>query len=157
RVESALWRERLKMGFRFSLSYSVALGVLAGLATLPFPGAITAQKPTITASTFDDDASWPLPESPLVDAGALYVHSRLMKVAISRSGVPVLRFVECRHYPPGHLKLVQTGLTSAGHSVLRFMPGDYCLFGSASAQPTTRMQLTRGLGTLQEVRADRAE
>jgi hypothetical protein len=71
-----------------------------------------------------------------------------MQVAISRSGAPVLRFVECRHYRREHVKLVQTGMTSAGVAVLRFMPGDYCRFGSAPPASAAGAQGTVGSGAL---------
>jgi hypothetical protein len=62
----------------------------------------------------------------------LYVHDKLMQVAKSNSGVAVLRFVECRHYPKEHMKLAQVGLTSAGNAVLRLIAGDRCLFAPKS-------------------------
>jgi hypothetical protein len=59
--------------------------------------------------------------------GALFVHKKLMEVRTTDSGVPVLRFVECRHYATEHKKLIQTGVTASGLPVLKFVPGDYCI------------------------------
>jgi hypothetical protein len=75
--------------------------------------------------------------------GALLVHSQLMQVRNSRDGVPVLRFVECRHYPKERNKLIQAGFTSSGAPVLRFVPGDYCIFTGTeiTARKTTTVDL----------------
>jgi hypothetical protein len=67
-----------------------------------------------------------------IDDGALLVHKKLLQVSVSDFGAPVLRFVECRHYPKEHPKLVQVGMTPAGAAILRFVPGDYCVLSSFS-------------------------
>jgi hypothetical protein len=143
----ALARDRclLRVRLRNRLSYFVALGLAAALAALPFSGAATGQKLKVPANSFDEAASWQLPDTrSSIGDGALYLHSKLMQVATSRSGAPVLRFVECRHYTREHLKLVQTSMTPAGSPVLRFVPGDYCQFGSVSTSLTTVARLSPG-------------
>ena len=65
--------------------------------------------------------------------GALYVHAKLMQIAVSSSGSPVLGFIECRHYPREHMKLAQVGVSAEGHAVLRLVPGDQCLLASNPA------------------------
>ena len=79
-----------------------------------------------------DEGQWrpPADESPTGD-GALFVHKKLMEVRTTDSGVPVLRFVECRHYTKEHHKLIQTGFTRSGQPILRFVPGDYCILAGA--------------------------
>jgi hypothetical protein len=131
-LEVAWGRGCFRVRFRNRLFCFIAVGFAAALAALAFSGAVTGQKMKAPASSIDDAADWPLSQAhSAVADGALYVHSKLMQVGISRSGAPVLRFVECRHYPKEHSKLVQTSMTAAGSAVLRFMPGDYCLFGPA--------------------------
>jgi len=72
-----------------------------------------------------------VPDDRAADNGdAIYVHYKLMPVAVAGTGTSVLRFVECRHYPEEHMKLAQVGLTSAGNAVLRMIAGDRCIFGS---------------------------
>lgn len=66
-----------------------------------------------------------------VNDGVLFVHTKLMEVRTTGSGVPVLRFVECRHYAKEHKKLIQTGVSDAGLPILRFVPGDYCILVGA--------------------------
>jgi hypothetical protein len=106
-------------------------GLSLALAALAAGAAVTGQSSTVSASSPKDGENRELaqPQSPGGD-GAIYLHTKVMKVGTSRSGVPVLRFVECRHYPRNHNKLVQTNVSAAGQAVLRFMPGDYCLFAS---------------------------
>lgn len=75
--------------------------------------------------------------------GALFVHKKLMEVRTMDSGVPVLRFVECRHYAKDHKKLIQTGITASGAPILRFVPGDYCILagGEVGAPKTTTVEV----------------
>jgi len=144
RLEVAWDRHRLRMRFCF-----VAMGLAAALAALPFSGAVTGRRFKVSASSTDESAGWPLSQGQsIIEDGSLYVHSKLMQVSVSRSGAPVLRFVECRHYPRQHSKLVQTSMTAAGNAVLRFVPGDYCLFGTAPAAPANGTRFAPGAASL---------
>ena len=75
-----------------------------------------------------------------------------MKIAVAKSGAPVLRFVECRHYPKEHRKLVQTSISADGYAVLRFMPGDYCLFGSETVVSVAETKLGPNAGSVLEMK-----
>lgn len=131
--------DRLKSAkTRTRLSFFFAFNVLIALAVLPFLEAVTDQTVKASVRPNGDLDYWPLAQvQPSIDDQAVYVHSKLMRVATSKSGAPVLRFVECRHYPKEHMKVVQTRISPDGHAVLRFMPGDYCLFGSVLAATVT--------------------
>ena len=88
----------------------------------------------------DEGQSGPPADESSAQDGVLFVHKKLMEVRTTDSGVPVLRFVECRHYPKEHHKLIQTGVTSSGLPILRFVPGDYCILAGAEVSapdPTT--------------------
>ena len=129
------WFDRLKLAnTRKRLSLVAGLNSVIALAVLPFCGAIPDQTVKASVRPTDDLGSWPLAAVPRpIGDTATYLHTKLMKVAHSSAGAPVLRFIECRHYPKEHRKVVQTGISSDGHAVLRFMPGDYCLFESGLA------------------------
>ena len=119
---------------RKRLIFLIALNLAIVLALVPFSGAVTDQTAKASAKSIDDVDTWPLAQVPRpIDDQAIYLHSKLMKIGSVRSGAPLLRFVECRHYPKEHMKVVQTQISSEGHAVLRLMPGDYCLFTSPLA------------------------
>lgn len=65
--------------------------------------------------------------------GALYVHAKVVQIAVSSSGSAVLSITECRHYPREHMKLAQVGMSAEGHALLRLVPGDQCVFASNPA------------------------
>lgn len=93
---------------------------------------------TRTAFVTNGDRWMVAPVRRQASVGALFVHKKLMQVRTSRSGAPVLRFVECTHYPKDHKKLIQTGITTSGIPILRFVPGDYCISaGGEVAAPNT--------------------
>jgi len=87
-------------------------------------------KPGSAFASAQDQLIAPAGESRSGD-GAFFVHKKLMEVRTTDSGVPVLRFVECRHYATEHKKLIQTGVTASGLPVLKFVPGDYCILVGA--------------------------
>jgi hypothetical protein len=132
------WLDRLKYAkTRTRLSFFLVLNVVIVLAILPFLGAVTDQTARASVRPKEDFDKWPITTTPALRDKAIYLHSKLMRTATARSGAPVLRFVECRHYAHEHMKVVQTGISSDGHAILRFMPGDYCLFGASAAAPMT--------------------
>ena len=102
-------------------------GALAGVILFAV-GALLNNPVKATGILTTDEGQWtpPADESSAQD-GALFVHKTLMEVRTTESGVPVLRFVECRHYAKEHHKLIQTGVTPAGVPILRIVSGDYCI------------------------------
>src|SRR3984893_18886366 len=118
-----------------ALCACLLLGVLAVI--LCFSPLSHSQSSDFTVVKEERDAPLPAEQNLVIDDGALWVHKKMMQVRTSTSGIPVLRFVECRHYPKDKMKLVQVGITQAGTPLLRFVPGDYCVL-SASA-PTTEV------------------
>jgi hypothetical protein len=103
-----------------------AVGAFLGCAAIPGEARQTT-----------GSASPPGPERRAVNADdALYVHDKLMQVGVGGDGTPVLRFVECRHYPKEHMKLAQVGVTSAGTAVLRLIAGDRGLLPPPEASPS---------------------
>ena len=135
---------------RTRLAFFLALNLVVALAVLPFSGAVTDHTVRASVRQAGDSEYRPLSQvRPPIDDGALYLHSKLMKIATTRSGAPVLRFVECRHYPRQHSKVVQTSINSDGYAVLRIMPGDYCVFASALAPSAAGTQMGRDLDSLQ--------
>lgn len=129
---------------RKRLGYFVLIVGSAAVAFL-FCAAATGQKTAASASPTDNIGSRPVAETPVANNDeALYLHDKLMPVAISSSGVPVLRFVECRHGPKEHLKLVQVGTTPAGQAVLRLMAGDDCQFPSSPPLSGTASRFVLG-------------
>jgi len=129
------WFDRLKLAdTRKRIAILAAMNCVIALAVLPFSGAVPDQTVKASVRPAEGAGSWPMEAVPRpMGDTATYLHKKLMKVATSSAGAPVLRFVECRHYPKEHMKVVQTGISSDGHAVLRFMPGDYCLFESGLA------------------------
>ena len=118
---------------RNRLGYLVLMVGSAVVAFL-FCAAMTGPTSLASASPTGDVGSRPVAENSVANNDeALYVHDKLIPVAISSSGAPVLRFVECRHYPKDHMKLVQVGTTASGQAVLRLIAGDDCLFASSQA------------------------
>ena len=114
---------RGRVGYFALVMASALMGFLVCATT---PGQTTETK---RSSPRNEDASMPT----FPNDGALYVHAKLMQIAVSGSGSPVLGFVECRHYPRGHMKLAQVGVSADGHALLRLVPGDQCLFASSPA------------------------
>src|SRR5690242_3159717 len=97
------WLDRLKYAkTRSRLSFFVALNVVIVLAVLPFLGAVTDQTAKASVRAKGDFDRWPITTVPAFHDKAIYLHSKLMKTAITRSGAPMLRFVECRHYAHNH-------------------------------------------------------
>jgi hypothetical protein len=132
------WIDRLRSAkTRTRLSFFFALNVVVVLAVLPFLGVVTDQTARASVRPKEDFDGWPTVQAPAIDDKAIYLHSKLMRIDTARTGAPVLRFVACRHYAKEHKKVVQTGISSDGHATLRFMSGDYCLFGSDAAVPMT--------------------
>ena len=110
----------------------LVLMVGSAVVAFLFCAAMTGPTSLASASPTGDVGSRPVTENSVANNDeALYVHDKLIPVAISSSGAPVLRFVECRHYPKEHMKLVQVGTTSAGQAVLRLIAGDDCLFAAS--------------------------
>ena len=115
---------------RNRVAYFGVTGLVAAVVAIPFSAAMTGGNTELAANV--NIGKSPLPEKhPTEVDGALYTHDKLMQVMVSNSGTSVIRFVECRHYPKEHKKLVQVGMTSDGHPILRLMPGNHCLFTSA--------------------------
>jgi hypothetical protein len=96
-----------------------------------------SQSSDFTVVKEEPDAPLPAEQDVAIDDGALWVHRKLMQVRTSASEIPVLRFVECRHYPKDKMKLAQVGITQAGTPLLRFVPGDYCVLSARA--PTTEV------------------
>ena len=128
------WGDPLRCFFmkcaRNRVTYFGVTGLVAAVVAIPFFAAVTGENAELAANV--NIGKSPLPEKHMTASdGALYKHYKLMQVMVSNSGAPVIRFVECRHYPKEHKKLVQVGMTSDGHPILRLMPGNHCLFTSA--------------------------
>jgi hypothetical protein len=113
------------LGPRLLSTVIVAVMVSAGAVFLGYTG-----KPGSDFASAQGQWIPPAAESRSGD-GAFFVHKKLMKVRTTDSGVPVLRFVECRHYATERKKLIQTGVTASGLPVLKFVPGDYCILVGA--------------------------
>jgi hypothetical protein len=133
------WLRRLKVATsrRTRLCLLFALNLVIAVAILPFLGAVTDTSARASVRPKEAFDAWPATTVPVIDDKAIYLHSKLMRIATARSGAPVFRFVECRHYAREHTKVVQTGISSDGHAILRFMAGDYCLLGSSASAPMT--------------------
>jgi hypothetical protein len=104
---------------------------MAGSAVLAFLACavLGGHENTVSPREINPSASRPAVDALAADnTEAIYVHDKLMQVGTVDAGTPVLRFVECRHYPKEHMKLAQVGLTSAGNAVLRLIAGDRCIF-----------------------------
>ena len=115
---------------RNRVTYFGVTGLVAAVVAIPFSAAMTGEKTELAANV--NIGKSPLAEKYMtVSDSALYMHYKLMQVMVSNSGASVIRFVECRHYPKEHKKLVQVGMTSDGHPILRLMPGNHCLFTAA--------------------------
>ncbi|HKE21416.1 MAG TPA: hypothetical protein VKB88_03440 [Bryobacteraceae bacterium] len=100
-------------------------------ATLVFLvcAAVAGQESKVPSSEINPLVSHTVPDGGIANnSDAIYVHDKLMQVGVVDGGTPVLRFVECRHYPREHMKLAQVGLTSAGTAVMRLIAGDRCQF-----------------------------
>lgn len=97
----------------------MAFALIGFLVCATMPG----QSSAVKRGSPRNDASAPTTASD----GALYVHAKLMQIAVSTSGSPVLGFIECRHYPREHMKLAQVGVSADGHALLRLVAGDECL------------------------------
>ena len=111
-------------------TYFGVTALVAAVVAIPFSAAMTGENTELAPNV--NIGKSPLAEKYMtVSDGALYMHYKLMQVMVSNSGASVIRFVECRHYPKEHKKLVQVGMTSDGHPILRLMPGNHCLFTSA--------------------------
>jgi len=133
------WLDRLKSTkTRTRVSFFFVLNVLIVLAVLPFLGAVTDQTAKASVRPKEEFDAWPITPTAAVEDKAIYLHSQLMRIANARSGAPMLRFVECRHYAKEHMKVVQAGVSADGHAILRFAAGDFCLFGgNGGSAPTT--------------------
>jgi hypothetical protein len=145
------WVDRLNSAItQKRLTFVIALTSAIILAVVPFSGAVTDQTVKASAKSTDDVDTWPLAQAPRpIDDQAIYLHSKLMRIGVTKSGAPVLRFVDCRHYPKEHMKVVQTKIGSGGQPVLRLMPGDYCLLESALALSASEVQVVGDSESLQ--------
>ena len=123
---------RLADGASFLRSHQRSGRMLSALAvaavTVTAVSNILSVKADLIASS---DRATLAPAERQDSSGALLVHKKLMQVRTSRSGVPVLQFVECRHFSKDRRKLIQTGFTASGAPVLQFVSGDYCIFTGA--------------------------
>ncbi len=123
------------------------IGVIVSVFAMGITGvaaAVVSYSVTTKATSGRHEISWAentIDRQP--SDGALFVHTKLMQVRTSRTGIPVLRIVECRHYAKQHKKLIQTGFTPSGTPVYQFVPGDYCIF---AAQKTV-FQKSSEIGT----------
>src|SRR5215469_5402236 len=115
--------ERMRVWFSYGalMAVSTALGVFVCAA-------IARQESKLSSREANPSASRTAPDGRVANnSESLYVHDKLMQIGVV-DGTPVLRFVECRHYPREHMKLAQVGLTSAGNAVMRLIAGDRCQF-----------------------------
>ena len=129
RAAAQLSRYHAQLGRRFAFVGGTGLAV--AVVAIPFSAAVTNQKTGPAVHVLTPPSTFQ--EQPVAtNDGALYVHQKVMQVTVAKSGAPVIRFVQCRHYAKEHTKLVQVGLTSNGQPMLRFVPGDYCQFASTT-------------------------
>jgi hypothetical protein len=133
---------RGRIGYFALIVVSALIGFLVCATT---PGQTTEIS---RSSPRNEDASDPIAPND----GLLYVHAKLMQIAVSGSGSPVLGFVECRHYPREHMKLAQVGVSTDGHALLRLVTGDQCLFGSNPADTARGGTNSQNSGTTIPVR-----
>jgi hypothetical protein len=103
---------------------------MAAAVAITFSAAVTGQTTATDASLNEGDFLPRAEPGAASSDGSIYVHKKLMQVALSNSGAPVIRFVDCRHQPKEQTKLVQISVTSDRKPLFRLVPGDYCLFTS---------------------------
>jgi hypothetical protein len=78
----------------------LALGVASATLAFLVCVAIAGNESKVSSREINPSASRTAPEDGVANnSEAVYVHDKLMQVGVVDAGSPVLRLVDCRHYP----------------------------------------------------------